>query len=88
MNMPKMNGLELREEINKDEVLRLKAIPFLFFSTSGNRDHISQAYKTTIQGYFKKPVHFEEIQAMLKSIISYWSISLQPVPLHYFTDKP
>ena len=33
INMPKLNGMELREKIHNNEDLRLKSIPYLFFST-------------------------------------------------------
>jgi CheY-like chemotaxis protein len=33
INMPKLNGIDLREKIHKNEQLRFKSIPFLFLST-------------------------------------------------------
>ena len=35
VNMALVNGLELRQKINVNERLRLRAVPFLFWSTSG-----------------------------------------------------
>ena len=33
INMPQMDGLALRREINSEEYLRKKSIPFVFFTT-------------------------------------------------------
>ncbi len=78
VNMSQMNGFELLQEINQDERLRLKSIPFLFLSTAGTRPGITKAYKLAVQGYFKKPDNFEEIKALLNHIISYWNTCLHP----------
>ena len=78
INMPQMNGFELRNELNKDVIVAARSIPFLFFSTSGNIKHISKAYQTPIQGYFLKPSTVEDINNMFKSIVSYWELS--PLP--------
>src|SRR5688572_548563 len=40
INLPKLNGLELRELINADPWLRRKSVPFIFFSTNASRDAI------------------------------------------------
>src|SRR3954468_17917709 len=37
VNMPKMDGFELKQEIEKDKELSLKAIPFIYLSTSTAR---------------------------------------------------
>jgi len=33
INMPKLNGLELRKKIHQNERVRIKCIPYLFFTT-------------------------------------------------------
>jgi CheY-like chemotaxis protein len=73
INMPKLNGLELRQKINENESLRLKAIPFLFLSTSGDDHVVNTAFGLNIQGFFKKPSNIEHLKIILSSIITYWS---------------
>ena len=63
VNMSQMNGYELLQEINKDERLRSKLIPFLFLSTAGTKNGVTNAYKMAVQGYFKKPDNFDAIKA-------------------------
>src|SRR5690349_14670825 len=40
INMPKLSGMELREKVHNNEDLRLKSIPYLFFSTSSEQKHV------------------------------------------------
>ncbi len=40
-NLPGMGGLELKASIDQDPLLRLKSIPFLFFSTAASRHLIA-----------------------------------------------
>lgn len=72
INMPKLNGLELREKIHTNEDLRLKCIPYLFFSTSAEQKHVVDAYSKSVQGFFIKPYSFEELKRTIKIIIEYW----------------
>jgi len=44
INMPKLNGIELKEKIQNNEELRLKSIPYLFFTTSAEQKHVIDAY--------------------------------------------
>ncbi|MEO5995890.1 MAG: response regulator [Chitinophagaceae bacterium] len=78
VNMPVMNGFDLREEINKDDLLRFKAIPFLFLSTSAKEAEVLKAYMLTVQGYLKKPNTFSEFQNLLKDTVAYWENCLHP----------
>lgn len=56
INMPKLNGMELREKIHNNEDLRLKSIPYLFFSTSGEQKHVIDAYSRSVQGFLSNQV--------------------------------
>lgn len=78
INMPKINGLELRQKIYDDEILRQRSIPFLFLSTANDRIFVDKAYDLSVQGYFKKPAHLNEIKEMLLAIIIYWQYSHHP----------
>lgn len=72
INMPKLNGLELREKIHNNEDLRLKSIPYLFFSTSAEQKHVIDAYSRSIQGFFVKPHDYVKLKAIIKKIVEYW----------------
>ena len=78
VNMPLMDGLELRKIINNDEVLRNKAIPFVFLSTSANRQQVNYAYKMTVQGFFEKGHDFENLKKKIELIFEYWKECKHP----------
>ncbi|HSF53653.1 MAG TPA: response regulator [Algoriphagus sp.] len=72
INMPKLNGLELREKIHNNEDLRIKCIPYLFFSTSSEQQFVVDAYSKSVQGFFVKPYTYEELKQTVKIIVEYW----------------
>lgn len=78
INMPKLNGMELRERIRENEELRFKSIPYLFFSTSAEQEHIIEAYSKSVQGFFIKPSNISEIKETLSIIMQYWSRCQSP----------
>lgn len=78
INMPKLSGMELREKIHENEDLRLKSIPYLFFSTSAEQKHVVDAYSKSIQGFFVKPSSYEQIRETIKTIVNYWDACVSP----------
>lgn len=72
INMPKLNGLELREKVHNNEDLRLKSIPYLFFSTSAEQRHVIDAYSRSIQGFFIKPTNYKKLKQVIVKIVEYW----------------
>ncbi len=78
INMPKLSGIELREKIHQNEQLRLKSIPFLFFSTSAEQKHVVDAYSKSAQGFFIKPTSYAEIRETMKIILDYWLKCVSP----------
>jgi CheY-like chemotaxis protein len=73
-----MDGLELKKEINSDEFLRQKSIPFIFFTANSESNMILEAYKSMVQGYFKKEKNFRQIQNMVRMIVEYWLVCRHP----------
>ena len=72
INMPRLNGMELKDKIQNNESLRLKCIPYLFFSTSANQQHVIDAYSKSVQGFFIKPNSMEKLVEIIKKIVGYW----------------
>ncbi|MDB5202748.1 MAG: response regulator [Ferruginibacter sp.] len=72
INMPKLDGMELREKVHNNEDLRMKSIPYLFFSTSAEQRHVIDAYSRSIQGFFVKPAGYEKLRDMMRKIVEYW----------------
>jgi CheY-like chemotaxis protein len=78
INMPKLNGLELREKVHNNEDLRVKCIPYLFFTTSAEQDHVIDAYSKSVQGFFVKPDSFAKLEQMIRRIVEYWQDCVSP----------
>src|SRR5829696_10199684 len=54
INMPRINGFELRSKIFTNEQLQTKCIPYLFFTTGANKRAVIDAYALSVQGFFIK----------------------------------
>ena len=80
INLPKLSGMELREKVHQNEDLRLKSIPYLFFSTSAEQKHVIVAYSKSIQGFFVKPSNYKELKEIISTIMDYWTKCVSP---HY-----
>ena len=78
LNMPKINGLELRERVKQNEAINIKCVPYIIFSTTVMKTFIDNAYSLGVQGYFKKPIEPKELLNILQKIIEYWKLSYAP----------
>jgi CheY-like chemotaxis protein len=72
INMPILNGFELKQKIHTDAELSLRCIPYLFFTTGINQKLVIEAYSASAQGFFVKPSSYTEVENILKVIIEYW----------------
>ncbi len=79
VNMQTISGLELRAMIHSDEDLRIKCIPYLFF-TSGDATSqlVTTAYTLSIQGFFSKPNSYIEFKNLIEQIVGYWKLGISP----------
>ena len=78
VNLPKLNGFELRKMVQTNEGLSEKCIPYLFFSTSVDRKAVYDAYTMSVQGFFLKPSKYEHLKHTLKVIVEYWKECYSP----------
>jgi CheY-like chemotaxis protein len=78
VNMPGMNGTELRRKICETDYLKKKSIPFVFLTTTARQQAVEDAYHLSVQGYFEKPNRFEQLKERLSLIMRYWKECLHP----------
>jgi CheY-like chemotaxis protein len=83
INMPKINGFELRNKVFTNEQLQTKCIPYLFFTTGVNKKAVFDAYAMSVQGFFVKPNSFEALENTIKKIIEYWKECIAPSEYQY-----
>ncbi|SEI39400.1 Response regulator receiver domain-containing protein [Dyadobacter koreensis] len=78
INMPKLNGFELRKKIYEDARLQEKCIPYLFFSTAASQQYVIDAYSLSAQGFFVKQSTFGELEKTIVLIMEYWKRCAAP----------
>jgi two-component system chemotaxis response regulator CheY len=66
-NMPDMNGMELIQEMKKDDILN--AIPVLVVTTEGSKQKVEEFIQKGASGYVKKPFTPEDIRFELTKIL-------------------
>jgi CheY-like chemotaxis protein len=78
INMPVINGFEIKKKINRDSDLRNRCIPFIFFTTAAQKCAVVDAYSLSDQGFFSKPNSMENLRNTIKTIVDYWLRSYTP----------
>lgn len=78
VNLPKMDGFQIRKLVQTAEGLVEKCVPYLFISTSVSPEAVQKAYKMSVQGFFMKPNTISELQSTLKLILDYWKVCYAP----------
>jgi CheY-like chemotaxis protein len=70
LNMPKKDGREALEEIKQDPTLR--SIPVVVLTTSKEEEDIHRSYQLHVNSYITKPVTFEALVVVVKTLGKYW----------------
>lgn len=70
IQMPKINGIEVLQEIRADE--RTKKIPVVMLTSSNQDPDIHKCYQLGANSYIVKPVEFEKLAEAIKTIGFYW----------------
>ena len=78
INMPKINGFEMRAKVHENELLQIKCIPYLFFTTNANKKSVIDAYAMSVQGFFVKPNSYEKLVNTIQKIMEYWKECIAP----------
>jgi chemotaxis family two-component system response regulator Rcp1 len=70
LNLPRMDGRQVLQEIKNDE--SLKRIPVVVLTTSSNETDIFITYNLHANCYISKPVDFTQFINVVKSIEHFW----------------
>jgi len=70
LNMPRMDGLEVMEEVGKDD--RLKHLVIVVLTSSKADEDVLRAYALRCSSYLVKPINFEAFAAMIQAFGAYW----------------
>ena len=78
LKLPKVNGLEVLQQIRADE--RLKMIPVVVLTSSHEERDMLTSYKLGVNAYVVKPVDFHEFVNAVKELGMFWAVINQPPP--------
>ena len=81
INMPSIDGFALKQMIQNNEELKIRCIPYLFFTTGVDQKGVFDAYSMSAQGFFIKPSTIEGLQSTIRKILDYWRECF--APSHY-----
>ena len=78
VNMPRINGFELRKKLSNSAKLNVRIIPFLFLTTGAQKEAVETVYADSAQGFFIKPSSLREFQKIIRKILDYWEECYSP----------
>jgi len=76
IQMPKVNGLEVLEQIKSDS--HAKIIPVVMLTSSKEDPDVKKCYTLGANSYIVKPVNFEGFAEAIKNLGFYWLLLNQP----------
>jgi CheY-like chemotaxis protein len=82
LNMPRKDGREALEEIKADQ--RFRTIRVIILTTSKAEEDILRSYNLSAASYITKPVTFESLVEVIKTLGKYW-LEIVELPEN---DKP
>ncbi|MCG3116374.1 MAG: response regulator [Candidatus Manganitrophus sp. SA1] len=78
LNLPKVGGMEVLQQIKKDEAL--KSIPVIVLTASPREEDVVRTYNLGVNTYIQKPVEFDNFMRVVHAVQEYWIViaSLPP----------
>lgn len=72
IKMPRMDGIEVLEEIKKNE--ELKNIPIVMLTSSREEPDLKKCYSLGVNAYVVKPVNFKDFFEVVKQLGVFWAV--------------
>lgn len=76
LKMPKVSGMEVLEQVKKDEQLR--TIPVVILTSSREEQDLVESYQLGVNAYVVKPVGFHEFVRAIKTLGLFWAVINEP----------
>lgn len=70
LNLPKVGGLEVLQQIKKDD--QLKQIPVIVLTVSQREEDVVRSYDLGVNTYIQKPVEFDNFMRVVNAVHEYW----------------
>lgn len=78
LKLPKVNGLEVLEEVRRDP--KLSNTPIVMLTSSREEQDLVKSYKLGVNAFVVKPVDFKEFFEAIQGLGMFWGITNQPPP--------
>jgi CheY-like chemotaxis protein len=78
LKLPKVDGLQVLEQVKSDPDLR--AVPIVMLTSSREEQDLVASYNLGVNAYVVKPVDFTEFVAALKELGLFWAVVNEPPP--------
>jgi len=78
LKLPKVDGLEVLQQVKSDEKLRV--IPVVVLTSSHEEKDMVASYRLGVNAYVVKPVDFHEFVNAIKELGVFWAIINEPPP--------
>jgi CheY-like chemotaxis protein len=78
LKLPRVDGLEVLQQIKTDD--RLRMIPVVVLTSSHEEKDMMRSYKLGVNAYVVKPVDFHEFVNAVKELGVFWAVINQPPP--------
>jgi two-component system, response regulator len=76
LKLPRVDGIEVLRRVKGSDALRL--IPVVMLTSSQELSDVEECYRLGVNSYVVKPVNFDEYQAMISALVSYWTRLNEP----------
>ena len=78
LKLPKVNGLEVLQQVKSDE--QLKMIPVVVLTSSHEEKDVMRSYSLGVNAYVVKPVDFHDFVNAVKELGVFWAVINEPPP--------
>jgi CheY-like chemotaxis protein len=76
LKLPKIDGLQVLNQVKTDEALR--AVPVVMLTSSREERDVLRSYDNGVNAYVVKPVDFDAFTETIKEIGLFWAVVNQP----------
>jgi CheY-like chemotaxis protein len=78
IKLPKIDGLQVLEQVKSDPALR--AVPIVMLTSSSQEADLTRSYAAGVNAYVVKPVGFPEFVEALRELGLFWAVVNTPPP--------
>jgi len=79
LKLPKVDGLEVLEQIKQDDAL--KHTPVVMLTSSREEQDLVRSYKLGVNAFVVKPVGFEQFFGAIQDLGMFWAVLNEPPPI-------